>query len=203
MRRSPDALPCDRVRDEIEARLSGGLPVGLDAAVDAHLESCPSCRAELELASAIRGELAALPSFDAPPRLIEALHRRVRETSAPISHPIRRRAGGLHSARFGLAAAAAAVIAVAAIVLLLHRRPQPPALSAAEVARATAQARYALSLVADATATARRELEQGVLRERVAATALRGVSRAVVASVRASGLERSHPVRKPVRGGSP
>jgi len=204
VRRSPDAPDCALVCDAIDAHLSGLGPAAQRAAIEAHIARCPACRDELELAADIRRELSALPRLDTPPRVIEAVQRRVRGTARELpavssgrSTDRRRRAW------VALAAAAAVVFALAAVLILpvrLVRTSQHA--SAVEVARATAEARFAFSLVADATATAHHELRQGVLRQRVVATALRGISRAVVAHPRSSSVQRSHPTPNIVHGGS-
>lgn len=201
-RRSPDLLPCARVLEMIEGRLSGSLPVGLDAAVDAHLAGCAACRAELELASSIRGELAALPSFDAPPQMIDALRRRVREapsSSARLAAGNARRGLKL---RFTLAAAAAASAVVAAAVLLPHRAPQPPPVSSVDVARATAEARFAFALVAHATAVTRHELRQEALRARLVGAVTRSLVRSLPVAGRSSGAQDPHATPRTNPGGS-
>ena len=126
VQRSPDALPCSRVREDIDERLSGRLPAGRNAAVEAHLERCHACRAEVELAAAVRRELSALPRFDAPPRVIEAIRRRVGAAPSPASLPFSRNANRRLPARVALAAAAAVALAVAVVVSLPDRSPQPP-----------------------------------------------------------------------------
>jgi hypothetical protein len=100
--------------------------------------------------------------------------------------------------------AAAAVAAVAAAVVLL-RPDQPghsPQAPAAEVALATAEARLAFALVADATNTARRELRDGVLRDRVIATAARGVSRSLRLDSRSGDIDGRQPKPTSISGGS-
>jgi anti-sigma factor RsiW len=204
VQRSPDALPCTRVREDIDARLSGRLPAARTAVVDAHLQRCPACHAELELAAAIRSELSGLPRFDAPPRVIEAIRRQVREVgSPPQARPSGRSAGGRFRARAALAAAAAAAFALAAVLMLPGRilRTSQHA-SAVEVAQATAEARFAFSLVAGAATTAQDELRHGVLGDRVMAPALRGLSRAVIAHPRSSSAQRLHPTPNISHGGS-
>jgi len=204
VRRSRDTLDCGLVRQAIEAHLSALLPADQRAAIEAHVERCLACRAELELAAAIRSELSGLPRFDAPPRVIEAIRRQVREVvSPPQALPSGRSAGGRFRARAALAAAAAAAFAVAAVVILPGRilRTSQHA-SAVEVAQATAEARFAFSVVADATATAHHELRHGVLHDRVLTTALRGISRAVIAHPRSSSAQRSHPTPNFSHGGS-
>jgi len=204
VRRSPDASDCALVCEAIDAHLSGLGPADQRAAFEAHIARCPACRDELELAAVIRCELSALPRLDAPPRVIEAVRRRVQGIAAEppavlTGHSTDRR----RRARVALAAAAAAAFAVAAVVILGGRFPRTSHhASAVEIAHATAEARFAFSLVADATATANHELRQGVLRQRVVATALRGISRAIVAHPRSSSVQRSHPTPIIAHGGS-
>ena len=202
VQRSPDALPCTRVREDIDARLSGRLHAARNAAVDAHLQRCPACRAELELAAAVRRELSALPRFEAPPRVIEAIRRQAGSAPSSSALPFSRSAGRRLPAGAALAAAAAVALAVAAIVFLPDRSPQPPQVSAAQAARATAEARLAFALVAGAAATAQDELRHGVLRDRVMAPALRGLSRSVHGRNRHDGTDDRHTTRTTIPGGS-
>jgi hypothetical protein len=75
--------------------------------------------------------------------------------------------------------AAAAVVALAAAgVLLIGKGPGgEPTPDQIQAARASAEAKLAFALIADATQRAEDELIDGVLKERVLATAVRGLSR--------------------------
>jgi anti-sigma factor RsiW len=144
MRRPVEVTSCADVDARLEAWLDGELADAEAAAVEAHLEQCRHCAAEAEVARAVRFELRALPSLDAPPFVVDAVQR---QTLVP---------------RRWLAVA---VAAVAATVLLsvglgVHqsRRAEP---QSNEVARATAEAKYALALIARAT----RQASSGVKRE--------------------------------------
>ncbi len=189
------------MREDIDERLSGRLPAGRNAAVEAHLERCPACRAEVELAAAIRRELSALPRFDAPPRVIEAIRRRVGAAPAGATLKFSRNANRRLPARVALAAAAAVALAVAMVVSLPDRSPQPSRMTAAEVDLATAEARFAFALIADATTSAQRELRDGVLRDRVLATAARGLSRSFRLDGHSGDIRSRNPTPITILGG--
>jgi len=204
VRRSPDAPDCALVCEAIDAHLSGLVPADQRAAIAAHIARCPACRDEFELAAVIRCELSALPRFDAPPRVIKAVRRRVQGTAAePPAVPTGRSADRRRRVRVALAAAAAVALAAAAILVVPGRSSRPAQqASAVEIAHATAEARLAFSLLAYATATAQLELRQGVLRERVVAPVLRGISGSVIARGRSSSVEHSCPTPNTAPGGS-
>lgn len=167
-----DGVDCSRALALIEERLDGQLSDALEADLTAHLERCVTCRAEHELAEQIHREMSVLPKFDTPLRVMEAARRSLDDrigTPHPPSWIGRRR-----PAWTAAVAAAVAVAAVLVISVRLHRPAEP---SPAEVARATAEARLAFALIADATQRAEHELRDGVLRDRVLATAARGLSR--------------------------
>lgn len=174
-RRRRSGLDCRSAIALIEAHLDGSPSAPPSAELAAHLERCASCRAELELAETIARETSRLPQFDTPNRVIEAARRRIAGPEAPprAAEPSRRRP----PAWAALAAAALAAIAITAVLTGPERPPEPSRASDAEVARATAEARLAFALIADATERAEHELRDSVLRDRVLATAVRGVSR--------------------------
>jgi anti-sigma factor RsiW len=175
VRRDRDAHGCARALVLIDEHLDGRLSDAAKAELAAHIRECGSCLAELKLATTIHHELAALPRFDTPPHIVAAARRTVGTRADKASLP----AWFGRSRPIFAAAAAAAVIGVAITVLLmtsLHLH-QAPARPDPEVARATAEARLAFALIADATRRAEHELREGVMRDRVLARAVRGVSR--------------------------
>jgi predicted anti-sigma-YlaC factor YlaD len=168
-------VSCAEVDELVEPYLDGELSDGLQASIQQHLQGCADCSSEVELAATIRRELHELPQFELSDRTVAA----IRETAGVQAHGLVR-AGWLARNRSALTVlAAAAVVAIAAAgVLLVGSGPQPKApAEQAEVDRATAEARLAFALIADATRRAEGELVDGVLRERVLATAVRGISR--------------------------
>lgn len=170
-----DGLDCSSALELMEARLDGPSTARPSAELAAHLERCASCRAELELAETVRREMGRLPCFDTPDRVIEAARRQIGEPGAAprAAAPSRWR----RPAWTALAAAAIAAMAVTAVIVGPERSRQAQRPSDDEIARAAAEARLAFALIADATERAEQELRDSVLRDRVLATAVRGVSR--------------------------
>jgi anti-sigma factor RsiW len=159
----------------IEEHLDGRLSDALEVDLAAHLDRCDACRAELELADRIHREMSALPKFDTPPHVIAAARRRIDdniETRLAPSWIGRRR-----PVWTAAVAAAVTALAVTAVLLVSGRPHQAPEPSPVEVAQATTDARLAFALIADATQRAEHELRDSVLRDRVLATAVRGISR--------------------------
>ncbi|HUU60759.1 MAG TPA: DUF3160 domain-containing protein [Phycisphaerae bacterium] len=107
-------MDCPKARDHLELYLLGELPLALRRAIEAHLDSCVSCRQELQLASAVLKtldeELAVPPDGGA---LVEKIVARVERSD-------RRRKRMLWVQ--GIAAAAVA----ACIVLAVWLWPAPP-----------------------------------------------------------------------------
>ncbi|WP_153067138.1 hypothetical protein [Steroidobacter cummioxidans] len=85
--------------------LRDGEPVAADVAE--HVRACPICAGELQRIEALREEMRALPSFEAP----EMAWERVRETAPERSHRVRLR-------KMGGAAAAAAVVTLTVITVV-------------------------------------------------------------------------------------
>jgi predicted anti-sigma-YlaC factor YlaD len=77
---------CDVLRADLEELVDGDLGPEETARLESHLKECPACREDLEMARALKEELTALPQFDAPDRLVEAVletaSRESRQTSA-------------------------------------------------------------------------------------------------------------------------
>lgn len=137
-----EKLRCEEVLDVLEPWMDGDLPTAEEARVRAHLDSCPSCAAELALARAIQSELRSLPLPDCPPEVLERVRRARGGEVVPFGRPERRMARPFRAAL----AAAMLAAAVGASVFFLHpfrnEEPDPE-----EVARATEEARYALAYI--------------------------------------------------------
>lgn len=192
---------CTRALSLIDEQVDGELTPDSEQQLAAHLDRCERCRAELELSKAIRGELRSMPQFDTPERVVAAAKRRIRTRSSRIAAA--RMPGHVHRRVWaGLAAAAVVLCALAAVLVvpLPHRQVSKP--SGAEIARATAEARLAFALIADATERAEHELRDSVLRDRILASAVRGVSKSF--RLRSSGrpILDAQPTPNDERGGS-
>jgi anti-sigma factor (TIGR02949 family) len=129
-----EELRCEEVQDVLETFVDGDLPAAGRARIRTHLDSCPSCAAELALAEAIQRELRALPVPDCPPELLRKV--------VPFTRPERRTARPFRSA---LAAALLAAAVGASVFFLGPFRQEEP--DPREVAQATEEARYALAYV--------------------------------------------------------
>jgi anti-sigma factor (TIGR02949 family) len=163
MSRSADSLQCDQVLELLEAHLDGDLSRDEARAVVDHLADCRGCAREAALAEAVRSELRAMPSFDAPPELLAAVR-----WAAGSQRPRRRRL------RPALAVAAALMVAVIAGVLWTQGPGARPSMDDPEIARATAETRYALALIGQLSRRA--ELDE-LLAERMVTPTLRGLAR--------------------------
>lgn len=141
-----EPLRCDEALDLLEPSLDGELTPGDAARLRAHLFGCPSCARELALARRIQGELRALPLSVVPPE-------------------VRALAGG-GRVRALLAAAMLAMTVGGALFLEQARlRPAPPpGPSTADVARATAEARFALAYIGKVSRHAGLDLRDGLRR---------------------------------------
>lgn len=141
---------CRRVDEQLEPWAAGELEASAAAPVAAHLRRCPRCRAEAERARRVLDELRALPELAPPAGLVEALPR-----------------GEVRSQRRGRwwqAAAAAVLMAAAGGGLAWHQQQ----LEQRRVAAATREARYALAVVARASAAAGGEVADGLALGRLA-----------------------------------
>lgn len=114
------------IREQLGAFALGQLDAAERVAVQAHLDGCPSCRAELAAIAPLAAPLLAVrpERIDAqpvpPPGLGEAVMSRIRAeagaATAPVT-PIRVRPAGERGVRGRRLAAAAAVVAVAAAAI--------------------------------------------------------------------------------------
>lgn len=138
-----EEMRCEEVLDVLEPWLDGDLPPAEEARVRVHLDSCPSCAAELALARAIQGELRSLPLPDCPPEVLEKVRRARGGEVLPFNRPERRNARPLRAAL--AAAMLAAAVGTSVFFFSPPFRNQEP--DPEEVARATEEARYALAYI--------------------------------------------------------
>lgn len=167
-------LHCEEALDWIEPYLDGDLPEDEAGRLRGHLAGCPTCAAELQLATRIQNELRSLPQLDCPPEVMERVRREGRGVVLPFES--RRRA------TMGLRlAAAAAMLALAvgggALFLQIQRPSDQP--SPEQIAQATAEAKLALAYLGKATRRATVDLRDEVIAKRLVIPATRGVSRSL------------------------
>ncbi|HEV7784336.1 MAG TPA: zf-HC2 domain-containing protein [Thermoanaerobaculia bacterium] len=176
MNRIEDDLTCDDVLDLVEPYVDGDLEAAEAERLRSHLESCRSCAAELTLAERIQAELRALPQLDCPPEIVERVRREGAQV-LPFRSPVRAREAALP---FRLAAAAALLaVALGGGAFFLRSQQQPKQPSAAEVARATQQARYALAYLGKVSRQASLDVRDDVLARRVVLPAAQSVSHSI------------------------
>jgi anti-sigma factor RsiW len=175
MSQHPDLHSCADVLERLEAWIDGDLDDGAAAAVKAHVDRCESCQAEQELAETVVAELRALPEFDVPERVLQAVREKIRQT---LGERFREFFGEILSRP---APALAAVAAVVLIVLILSPSPRPtePQYTDQEVARAVAETRLALAYVGSIAQRAELSVKNRVLNEGAAARTVRGVRRSL------------------------
>jgi anti-sigma factor RsiW len=143
-------LRCEEALDLLEPSLDGELASGEESRLRSHLAGCPACAAELALAARIQRELRALRPV------------------AVLPFPPRR--GVARPARL-LAAAAMLVLTIGGGLYFEHVRPRPAASpSPEEIARATAEARFALAYVGRVSRHTGLDLRDGILRRRMPLT---------------------------------
>ncbi|HXO18512.1 MAG TPA: zf-HC2 domain-containing protein [Thermoanaerobaculia bacterium] len=185
MPRWDESLRCEEALALLEPLIDGELSAAEEARLRAHLERCPACAAEWKLAADIRSELRALPELDCPPAVLERVFREAAHSSVvPLARPRRTNDGAGSSRRpFWAALAAAVLVALLAAGLLVQQlsRPRPP--SAAEVERATAEARFALAYVGEVSRRAGLDLRDDVLRKHLVLPAARGLSQSLQQSL--------------------
>ena len=168
MNRIDDTLPCDEALDLLEPYVDGDLPPAVAGRLRAHLETCRSCAAELALARRIQSELRALPQLDCPPEVLERARSRGGEVV-----PFRPRRTGLP---LRVAAAAAVLVLALGGGALFVRSQQPRQPSAAEIAQATREARYALAYIGKVSRHTGLDLRDDVIARRLVRPAARSLS---------------------------
>ncbi len=175
---------CEAALEILEPYLDGELSETEALRLRAHLERCPACAAELELAARIQRELRSLPQRGGgevvpfPPQYRQyrqyRQHRQHRQYRQYRQHR-RHRGTGLRVA----AVAALLALAVGGGALFLRLQQQRGQTSQAEIARATAEARFALAYVGKMTRSAGLDLRDEVLEKRLIVPATRSVSRSL------------------------
>lgn len=173
MSRPHDPTSCQDLQLRIEALADGELESAEKASLEEHLEICPDCARQYDLALGIRRELRALPELDAPAHVLEAAlqHSRDRESRrwswSRLWHTPR-------PAWVALGAAAAVLLSV--LILFPTQEPTVPVQSA-EVVRATEEARLALAYLDKLTHRAARDLREDVVQKHLIEPAARGLAR--------------------------
>ena len=155
-------MTCESARERIHAALDDD--VALDVDTLAHVGTCAGCRALHEELSALRDSLRALPREPLPPEALDAVwSKTVRATPR------------LHRASGWRAAAAALIVTLAgwATIHYVHESSGPAGPSAAELARAQAQADLVFGYTGRALAATRHAATRQVIQDRVA-PAVRG-----------------------------
>lgn len=153
------------VLDELQLRVDGRLDPAALARVDAHLESCESCRRAAADLARMRELLRSLPSSPMPTELSDTIARALdAESASPSRQRLRRR----QLVAAGLAAAALVTIAV-----WLAQAPSLPSAAAGDIARVTS-AELDLDLRTDEPAALERHFEAHGLPVRVLDLAMMG-----------------------------
>jgi anti-sigma factor RsiW len=175
MSRHPDIPSCADVLERLEAWIDGDLEEGEAAAVEAHVDLCETCRAERRLAETVIAELRALPEFDVPETVLEAVHSKIRPTPGERLHTF------FEVSTFRPVAVAAAVAAVVLAVMVFSPSPRPTEhqYTDQEVARAVAETKLALAYVGGIAQRAELRVKERVFDEGAAGRAVRGVRRSL------------------------
>ena len=183
---SLETMSCEDLLESLEEYLDAELAPAATAAFQDHLAGCPACAAEHRLAMAVRRELRALPELDTPSSvLVKVQHDLAHDlTRKRFQKPRHRPPATRHWMSLAAAVLAAAVIATG--MWLEPRFREAPstqdlattdATEAAEIARATEEARFALAYMNQITKRASLKLRDDVLIERVAAPTVRSLTR--------------------------
>ena len=167
---------------EAEGLLEAYVDEDLDGAerqrLEAHLDSCPGCREQWQLALHVKDALGALPQLDAPQAVIDrVLVEAATEQASGAGGEVKRPWWEL--LRPSPAWALVAAVLLLALLLPLARGPKQPPTSAevdAEtIERATDEARLALAYVAQASRRAGLEIRDGLIIERLVVPAAEGL----------------------------
>ena len=155
-------MSCENVRELIHEAFDADPPARLPDEARAHIEGCAACRDLFDDLGRLREGLRALPRAPLPPATLDAIWR-----STVRARP-------WYGTRLARAAAAAvAVTILGAGTLFFVTAPDRPQPSAAEVARAEAQAQLVLGYTARALAATRDATARHVI-ERKVSPAVRG-----------------------------
>lgn len=154
------SLSCKRTLVLLERFVDGDLPPERASRVQEHVQHCDDCRAELAAAQRVQAGLRALPRYRCPEAVAATVLAHVAAESRPAALEARgparggwreRLGRGLGDAWWRPALATASVAATALCITWLARQPTPPAASAADLARAGEEVRWALAYVAQVT----------------------------------------------------
>lgn len=175
MSQRADSRSCSDVLERLDAWIDGDLDDAEAAAIKGHVDQCESCRAEQLLAETVVAELRALPRFDVPERVLQAVRR---ETRPSLVERIR---AFLEEYGIRPVPAFAVVAAVVLMVLVISpwRRTTEPQYTEQEIARAAAETRLALAYVGKIAHRAELRVKERVLDEGAAAQTMRGVRRSL------------------------
>lgn len=164
-----EPLSCDQACDRLEAWIDGDLDQKASEDVRRHIEGCPSCRNELELAEEISATLRSLPSFAMPAGVLQAVRTATEADSA--QEP----AAGWWTRPVAAVAAIAAAVLLALVIAPERQKPLPHA-DTAEVERVTAETRLAMAYLASAARRAEARVTNRVVRDRAVMATVNGVS---------------------------
>lgn len=190
-----ETMTCEAALAALEPYLDGELDRRERERLEAHLGACAGCAEERELALAIGRELRALPRLDCPAPVLARVRREVeRERGARPWAGARPRPGepGRRSRLRPMLAAAALLAALGAAFLardLGGPAAAPPAASPQEVARATAEARFALEFVGRAGRRTGLDLRDDVLGRHLVAPVARTLRGALAPAASAVAAE--------------
>ncbi len=164
-----ETLSCDQACGRIEALIDGDLDQKASEDVRRHIEDCPSCRNELELAEEVRATLRSLPSFAMPVGVLHAVR------TATVADSEQEPAAGWWTRPVAALAAIAAAVLLALVIAPERQKPLPHT-DSAEVERVTAETRVAMAYLASAARRAEARLTQRVVRDRAVMATVKGVS---------------------------
>jgi len=154
---SDEPMTCAEVTRRIEAFSDGDLEETTVRGIRRHLDVCPTCAEQVELARTLTAELRSMPKLDPPAGLLDDVRSAAGIPGSPraVTGPDRR-------SRRWLAVAAAFAIAIAG-ALLVHQQHHRTA--EAEALRAAAEVRLALACFGDITRRADRSARRQVIDE--------------------------------------
>lgn len=161
-------MTCQTIRERIHDAFDENREHALPEDVRSHIASCDACRELAEDLGVLRSALRGLPREPLPPAALDAVWRQTvrADRAARWTTPGWRRA----------AAAAVFVTGLAAATLyLVSRSSLPPGPSAAELARAEAQAELVFGYTARALAATRDAAAHHVIEDKVS-PAVRGAA---------------------------
>jgi hypothetical protein len=154
-------MRCEDAQAQLPDHLTRALPLAAANALDAHLQTCPSCAAELDAAADTWQRMAIIPSPAADSTAMRArFHAMLDEHVAVADSPARRRVSVTH---YGLQFAAAAALVVLGVAL--GRQTTPAAAPDPQIADMRAELRDMREMVT-----------LSLLQQQSASERLRGVS---------------------------